>query len=643
MVKPGGAPVALTDFSVNPAMLQSDIGRFEWASNDQIIFVKDGSLWTVSTNSPKPSRLPGFEGVANFSLSANKQEIAFVRRGQIWTANLKARTERQLTHLPEDLRPAGVSFSPDTKYVAFNASHSEDVADPLPYNGNRVRVFRNVTWDNRLGIVSVFLGDPVWVASPGGGGGGGRGGGMEWVHGNELVHQEFSPDRKTREIKVTSANGETRTLWKDYDPAYWTPTGGTRTVASPDGKWVAFFSDRTGWPHLYVIAADATSESQARQLSSGNFGAGYAAWSPDSNRIAYSHSADGNQMERFISVADLASGKSEAVVTSRGVNYDPTFSPDGSMLLYLRTAVEHPLEVYATAAHAGGKPIRLSDSLPAGLLASDLTTPVPVHYASRASDKALVPATLIVHKNLDRSKKHPAIVWIHGSGSDQNYLGWHPGSYRMYYSMHQYLAQQGYVILTPDYRGSSGYSRDWAVGDYMDMGGKETEDVAGGADYLKTLPYVDPDRIAVWGLSYGGYMTLQAMVTTPTLFRCAIDVAGVGDWATWNSGAYTVGRLGTPVTNPEGYETSAAVKHLSKLARPLMILQGTNDTNVPFGETLTVIDTLVKLGKPFEMAIYPGEIHFFRRAYVLRDAWRRSEEFFDKYLVGPDAPLLSSQ
>jgi dipeptidyl aminopeptidase/acylaminoacyl peptidase len=265
--------------------------------------------------------------------------------------------------------------------------------------------------------------------------------------------------------------------------AYWTPTGGTRTLASPDGQWIAFISDRTGWPHLYVIPADATSESQARQLSSGNFGAGYASWSPDSRRIAYAHSADGNQMERLISIADVASGKIEPVVRARGVNFDPAFSPDGSMLVYQRTAVEHPLEIYSAGAHAGAKPTRLTDSLPAGFLVPDLTAPVPVHYPSRANDHAPVPATLIVHKNLDRSKKHPAIVWIHGSGSDQNYLGWHPGAYRMYYSMHQYLAQQGYVILTPDYRGSSGYSRDWAIGDYMDMGGKETQDVAAGADY----------------------------------------------------------------------------------------------------------------------------------------------------------------
>jgi Tol biopolymer transport system component/fermentation-respiration switch protein FrsA (DUF1100 family) len=641
VVRPGEKPVALTDFPVNPAMLQSDIGHFEWASNDQILFGKDGQLWSVSITSPKPARVPGFENTTSFSLSRDRQQIAFVRHGQVWAASLRAKTERQLTHLPADLRPSGPSFSADGQYIAFNATHGEDVAEPLPYNGDRVRVFRNVTWDTRLGIVSVFLGDPVWVPTLGGGGGGGAAGGIQWIAGPAVVHQEFSPDRKAREIKITSVKGESRILWKDYDSAYWTPTGGARTLASPDGQWIAFISDRTGWPHLYVIPADATSESQARQLSSGNFGAGYASWSPDSRRIAYAHSADGNQMERLISIADVASGKIEPVVTARGVNFDPAFSPDGSMLVYQRTAVEHPLEIYSAGAHAGAKPTRLTDSLPAGLLVRDLTAPVPVHYPSRANDHAPVPATLIVHKNLDRSKKHPAMVWIHGSGSDQNYLGWHPGAYRMYYSMHQYLAQQGYVILTPDYRGSSGYSRDWAIGDYMDMGGKETQDVAAGADYLKTLSYVDPDRVAVWGLSYGGYMTLQAVITTPTLFRCAIDVAGVGDWATWNPGAYTVGRMGTPVTNPDGYERSAAVKHLDKLVRPLMILQGTNDTNVPFWETLTVIDTLVKLGKPFEMAIYPGEIHFFRRAHVLRDAWRRSEEFFERYLMSPDVATSS--
>jgi dipeptidyl aminopeptidase/acylaminoacyl peptidase len=113
-------------------------------------------------------------------------------------------------------------------------------------------------------------------------------------------------------------------------------------------------------------------------------------------------------------------------------------------------------------------------------------------------------------------------------------------------------------------------------------------------------------------------------------------VAGVGDWETWTTGGMILGRLGeTPVTDPGLYDRSAPVKHLDKLARPLLILQGTNDANVPFWETLKVIDTLEKLGKPFDMAIYPGEIHFFRRAFVLRDAWRRTDAFFDHCLMNP--------
>ena len=139
-------------------------------------------------------------------------------------------------------------------------------------------------------------------------------------------------------------------------------------------------------------------------------------------------------------------------------------------------------------------------------------------------------------------------------------------------------------------------------------------------------------------------MTMQSILADPKLFRCAINVAGVGDWETWTTGGLILGRLGeTPVTDPGLYDRSAPVRHLEKLQTPLLILQGTKDANVPFWETLKVIDSLEKLGKPFDMAIYPGEIHFFRRAYVLRDAWRRSEAFFDMYLKSTDKPTTAGR
>jgi dipeptidyl aminopeptidase/acylaminoacyl peptidase len=634
VVSPGGKAEALTDFAVDPDLQLSDIGAFAWVGNDQILFGKDGQLWTVSPSTKKPARFTGVPDAANFTLSRDRAQMAFLRRGQIWIANIAATTERQLTKLPEPLTASVPTFSADGRWLAFTASRGGLEPENLPWNGNLVRSYESVTSERRLGIVSAQGGDVAWIPAIG------NVGNLQWAADGTLVYQEQSPDGKTREIKTVTVGTLPRVLWRDHDDRWWSPTGrDSRLIVSPDGKTLAFVSDRTGWIHAYVIPVDATASSAAKQLTSGDFGVGIGSWSADGKRLAYHHSAAGNQMERFISVVDIASGKSESVITARGVNLDPVFSPDGARLVFSRTDVENSLDLYTAPVQANATLTRLSDSMPAGLNKADLVAPVPVSYPSRL-DKKPVPATLMVPKNLDKSRKHPAIVWIHGSGSDQNFLGWHPGSYRMYYSASVYLAQQGYVILTPDYRGSSGYSRDWATGVHMGLGVNDTADVAAGADYLKTLDYVDPDRIGVWGLSYGGFLTLQALNTDPTLWRCGIDVAGVVDWATYGAG-YTTPRLGTPVENPDIYKVSAPIYHMEKLERPLLVLHGTNDRNVAFRDSLRVIDVLLKLGKSFEMGVYPGEIHFFRRAHILRDAWQRAEEFFDRHLK--QGPVLSSQ
>jgi dipeptidyl aminopeptidase/acylaminoacyl peptidase len=644
-VQPGSPPVPLTDFPVNPDTLRSDIGHFEWVTSDQVIFTKDGNLFTVSTTTRKPMRMAGFEGVSVFTLLHDHKQILYTQKGQIWVNTLDAKTARQISHLAPDLRVGSLSVSPDDLHVAYSAGQSEDVAANIPFNGDRVRVYRATNVGGFTGLMSIYGGEEVTLS---GGGGVGRGsaavgGGVQWVTlptGTAILQQVFSADRKTREIKVTTLSGESHTIWKDFDPAWWSPSNSPRTVVSPDGKWVAFICDRTGWPLVYGLPTDATSESQAKQLSFGKKIDGFPAWSADSKRVAYSNSEDGDEMSRYISIADVATAKVETVVKDPGVSLDPVFSPDGSMIAFTRSSVEHPLEVFAAPTHVSASITRLTNSVPSEILTSDLTPPKPIYYPSRA-DKKPVPATLWVNKNLDLTKKHPAIIWVHGSGDGQNYLGWQPGSWRMYYAMDQYFAQQGYVILTVDYRGNSGYSREWATGSYGDAGGSETGDVNGGADYLKTLPYVDGDRIGVWGLSYGGYMVLQSLVVDPTLFNCAIDVAGVGDWYTYNVGVSS--RLGgNPSSNPEGWDRSSPVRHLDKLARPLLILQGTADINVPFWETLKVVDTLEKLHKPFDLMIYPGEPHWFRRSYVLEDAWRRSEAFFDSHLMSAKTPSVES-
>jgi dipeptidyl aminopeptidase/acylaminoacyl peptidase len=626
-VHPGEPPKALTTFPGNPETLQNDIGAFVWTDAQNLAFVHEGQLSKVSLTS-SASVIPGIKDARDLALSPDGKSLLYVGDGHLSLVGLTTPQQRVITHLPKGLSASGPVFSPDGRRIAFIASKVEQVPEIYPYNGSRVGLFQTYTSDRRIGIVDVKGGDTKWFSVDG------TPTFVQWVDNDSVLYQLLSPDMKTRHIQVSNVAGKTRTLWRDEAERWWQPISrDARTAVSPDRKWVAFLTDRTGWTHLYVIPTDATSEASARQLTSGQFETGFGSWSSDGKRIAYYHS-QGNPMERYLAVVDIESGKSEPIVTVQGVSYWPRFSPDNRSVVYEHTDVENSLDLYVASTEQKNLVRRLSDSMPAEIKKADLTPPVAVSFPSRVDGKP-VPATLMVPKNLDRTRKHPAIVWIHGSGADQNFLGWHPGSYRMYYSMHQYLSQQGYVILTPDYRGSSGYGSDWGTGHYMDLGGKDYLDVASGVDYLKTLGYIDPDRIGVWGLSYGGFLTLQAVTVTPTLFRCAIDVAGVSDWAKQgqtSGGGWTIGRMGWPDDNKEVYYKTASINFMDQLQRPQLILHATADTNVPIRHTLDLIDVLEKKQKDFELALFPGDIHFFRKAHVLRNAWRRAEDFFDRQL-----------
>jgi dipeptidyl aminopeptidase/acylaminoacyl peptidase len=335
------------------------------------------------------------------------------------------------------------------------------------------------------------------------------------------------------------------------------------------------------------------------------------------------------------------------LTTGRGTNVQPPapggfalvqssggWSPDGTKLLFQHTDPRRPAELFWIEASGGDGPRELTYSLPQSVDRDSLVEPELVHYPS--TDGRQVPAWLFVPRNLDRSRKHPAIVWIHGDGIAQNYDGWHVRrDYAVYYSFHQYLVQLGFIVLAPDYRGSVGYGKEWRVAPYRDLGGIDYEDIAASVPYLDGLLYVDPARIGVWGLSYGGFLTLQALTLDPQLFRCGVDVAGVHDFRFWfrdPGGIWVGGRLGDPRENPDAYARAAPVTRVDRIERPLLVLHGTADVNVPFLESLSLVDELLKKGKDVDFAVYPGEFHYFHREHVLRDAWRRVEEFFERHL-----------
>ena len=439
------------------------------------------------------------------------------------------------------------------------------------------------------------------------------------------------------------AGGTPQAVHEDKEDKFWSLPdweAEARPKPSPNGKWIAFLTDRDGWDHLYVVP---TAGGEAVQITRGHFEAWRPAWSHDGTRIAFDANEPDHAGDRRVGIAMIGGDPVHATVTyvttGRGTNVAPQWSPDDRRLLYQHTDTQNSADLFVIAAAGGGTPVRLSDSMPSGIDHSAFVEPQFVRYPG--PDGKSVPGWLFVPKSLDRSKKHPAIIWVHGDGINQNYDGWHiQRNYAVYYSYHQYLLQQGYVIFAPDYRGSIGYGREWRNGVYMDVGGNDAKDAWMGANYLKTLPYVDADRIGIWGLSYGGFFTLIAMTDQPTLFRAGVDVAGVADYVMYYHDPYnndwTEGRMGTPQQNPKVYANASPISHIDRLARPLLVLHGTSDVNVPFLQSVWLMDEALKKNKGdlVQFMIYPGEFHYFSREHVLRDAWNRVDRFFAWHLRG---------
>ena len=639
-------PVALTSFS------DDGVSAAFWSpGGDVLYFPHEGTLWQVPAGGGEPRPVwRSTEPEAQFALSPDGREVAFVRTrkesgstgaSELLVRSLAGQTESVVAHDDANIdRPV---WSPDGAHLAYTAGDATVHHDEFPaYSGGKL-IFRAEEYQPaQLFVVSSGGGRPKAIGTSG------EFNGVGWVGNEHLTFDRQSDGYKKRTIYVADiAAGMPRAVHEDKEDKFWSLPdweANAEPQPSPDGKWIAFLTDLDGWDHLYVIPAEG---GNAVQITRGRFEAWRPAWSHDSTRIAFDANQPGQAGDRRIGLATVGSDPARAAIayltSGPGTNIEPRWSPDDRRLVYQHTDTRNSADLFVAGAREGAAPVRLSDSMPAAVDRSAFVEPEFVHYPG--PDGQPVPAWLFVPPNLDRTKKHPAILWVHGDGINQNYDGWHvERNYAVYYSFHQYLLQEGYVVLAPDYRGSIGYGRDWRNGVYMDVGGKDAKDAWMGANYLKTLAYVDASRIGIWGLSYGGFFTLIAMTDQPSLFRAGIDVAGVVDYRMYYTdpyhGGWTVGRIGTPEQNPQVYDLASPISRIGQLARPLLVLHGTADVNVPFLESVWLMDEALKKDKGdlVEFMVYPGEFHYFRREHVLRDAWNRVDSFFRLHLEPAAAP-----
>lgn len=188
-------------------------------------------------------------------------------------------------------------------------------------------------------------------------------------------------------------------------------------------------------------------------------------------------------------------------------------------------------------------------------------------------------------------------------------------------------------MIDADYRGSSGYGRDWRTDVYLHLGGLDLQDELAAMDYLRTLRVADLDRAGVWGVSYGGFMTLMAMFNSPDTFKAGSAWASVTDWENYNR-SYTQQRLRTPKDEPEAYKRSSPVHHVEGLKGALQLQHGVGDSNVHFQDIMQMTDALVHAGKPFTQQFYPQSNHGWARPEVWLHSTRSMFAFFEKHLKG---------
>jgi dipeptidyl aminopeptidase/acylaminoacyl peptidase len=440
-----------------------------------------------------------------------------------------------------------------------------------------------------------------------------------------------SQDNKDRWIMLLDCATQKLTLVDRQRDEAWIggpTTGGFGALSTgaigwlADSKTVWFTSEATGYAHLYSF--DITS-SKKTALTSGKYEVQSVELSND-KKFFYMITNEVHPGEKHFYRLPVTGGKAEKLTTMTG-NNEAQLSPDEKWLAIRYSYSNKPWELYVQENKAGAKPMRITNSISDEFKSYNWRDPELTTFKAR--DGADVYARLFKPANPNGA----AVIFVHGAGYLQNAHKWW-SSYFREYMFHNLLTDKGYTVLDMDYRASAGYGRDWRTGIYRFMGGKDLTDNVDGANWLVEKHGVDPKRIGVYGGSYGGFITLMGMFTTPDVFAAGAALRPVTDWAHYNHG-YTSSILNEPYTDSLAYARSSPLYHADGLKGRLLICHGMVDVNVHFQDAVRLTQRLIELGKDnWEVAVYPVEDHGFVEPSSWTDEYKRILKLFDETLVG---------
>jgi len=380
--------------------------------------------------------------------------------------------------------------------------------------------------------------------------------------------------------------------------------------------------------HLYVADVEAA-QPAARALTAGPWEVTAASLSADRQRF-YLQTTEAHPGERHLYAVSVDGGERTRLTVTTGAHAG-TVSPDGRTIGLVSSRGNQPPEVFVMPNRAGAEATKVTTSPSPEWLATRWLDPTLVHFTAR--DGVEVPARLYTPEMVGakRHPRRPAVIFVHGAGYLQHaHRYW--SSYYREYMFHHLLASRGYVVLDVDYRGSAGYGRDWRTAIYRHMGGKDLDDIVDGAKYLVDEHRVDARRIGVYGGSYGGFITLMAMFTTPDVFAAGAALRPVTDWAHYNHG-YTSNILNVPQHDAEAYRRSSPIHFAEGLKGALLICHGLVDVNVHAQDSIRLAQRLIELRKDnWELALYPVEDHAFVEETSWADEYKRILKLFETTL-----------
>lgn len=400
------------------------------------------------------------------------------------------------------------------------------------------------------------------------------------------------------------------------------------------GDRLIFPWEEGGWTHLYSIAA---AGGHATLLTPGEFEVEHVSLGHDRKQILFS-SNQGDVDRRHIWEVSVLGGPVTAVTRGPGIEWSPVATSDGRAIAVLRSDARRPPRPAITVV-AGEIRDLAPEAIPADFPDKQLVEPQQEILSAadglKIHGQLFLPAPVAAGQaNAADGGKHPAIVFFHGGSRRQMLLGWHyMAYYANAYAMNQYLASRGYIVLSVNYRSGIGYGLDFREAlNYGAAGASEFNDVLGAGLYLRSRADVDPHRIGVWGGSYGGYLTALALARASDLFAAGFDMHGVHDWN------LEIPNF-VPAYNPEKQREAARIAwESSPLASiktwrsPVLIVQGDDDRNVPFAESVHLVEALRKQGVEFKQLVFPDEIHEFLLHRTWLAAYHAGSDFFDEHL-----------